>query len=199
MTSQKSESNLSRLIQSVDTGDMEAADELLPQVYDELRKLAQSRLRRDRAGNSLAPTDLVHEVYHRLIQANGGDQPKWNGLPHFFAAASEAMRRILVDRARHRAMAKRGGNWTRVGLSSVLHPSEENPKHVMDLHEALTRLEQDHPKKATVVKMRFFMGMPMQQISEALEISPATAGRYWAYARAWLKTEIEEARLSEDG
>ncbi|MCR9293962.1 MAG: sigma-70 family RNA polymerase sigma factor [bacterium] len=184
--------DIGELLKAIDTGDRQAAAELLPVVYAELRKLARSRLASETPGQSLQATELVHEAYHRLVDAKDGGDPKWNSTGHFFGAAAEAMRRILIDRARAKSAQKRGGDLQRVELEGLEHPAAKKPEKLLELDEALTKLEAENPQKAQLVKLRFFAGLTNQQAATALGISTATADRHWAFARAWLKTEMDE-------
>ena len=174
----------------MDRGDPHAAADLLPLVYDELRRLAAARLAAEPSGNTLQPTALVHEAYLRLVGSPDGDH--WNHRGHFFAAAAEAIRRILVENARRKKRHKHGGERRRLSLeaaeSLVQAPSEDLPA----LDEALTRLAAHDPIKAEVVKLRFFAGLTMPEIAQALDISLATAERYWTYARLWLYAELTD-------
>jgi RNA polymerase sigma factor (TIGR02999 family) len=174
----------------VDQGDPRAAEQLLPLVYDELRRLAAARLADEPSGNTLQPTALVHEAYLRLVGSPNGDH--WNHRGHFFAAAAEAIRRILVEHARRKKRHKHGGQRRRVDLDAaealVGAPSEDLPA----LDEALTRLTAHDPVKAEVVKLRFFAGLTMPEIARSLDLSLATAERYWTYARLWLYAELTD-------
>jgi RNA polymerase sigma factor (TIGR02999 family) len=134
---------------------------------------------------------LVHQAYRRIVDVDGGGGPKWNSSGHFFGAAAEAMRRILIDRARAKAAQKRGGDLQRVEFEELDHPAAKRPERLLDLDGALTKLEEQDPQKAQLVKLRFFAGLTNQQAAQALGISTATADRHWAYARAWMKTEME--------
>jgi RNA polymerase sigma factor (TIGR02999 family) len=169
-------------------GEPRPARELLPLVYDELRRLAAQRLAREVPGQTLQATALVHEAYLRLV----GSQPDrpWDGRGHFFAAAAEAMRRILVENARRRHRAKRGGNRARVDLDKAEPTAPETDDDLLALDEALERLAKKEPIKAELVQLRVFAGLTVAQAAEILELSTATADRYWAYARAWLRVEI---------
>ena len=157
----------------------------------QLRKLAKARLASENPGQTLQATDLVHEAYRRLVDATGGDDAKWNSTGHFFGAAAEAMRRILIDRARAKAAQKRGGELNRIEFEELEHPAAQRPEKLLELDEALTKLELHDPQKAELVKLRFFAGLTNKQAASALGISSATADRHWAYARAWLKTTID--------
>ena len=164
------------------------AARLLPQVYDELRKLARQRLAQERPGQTLQPTALVHEAYVRLV--GGEDRPQWSGRGHFFAAAAEAMRRILIEKARHKKRTKHGGGRPRVDLDSglaIAAPEED----LVALDEALTRFAEVEPVKAELVKLRFFAGLTVPEAARALGISVATAERYWTHARVWLHAELD--------
>lgn len=165
-------------------------DELLPLVYAELRRIAAARLAQEKAGQTLEPTALVHEAYLRLV---GGDQRQdWDNRGHFFAAAAEAMRRILVENARRKRSHKRGGDIGRVDidLDNVAEPAHED--ELLDVHDALDRLVEADPQAAEMVKLRYFVGLPIPEAAEVLGISPRTADRLWAYARAWLRTSLQK-------
>jgi RNA polymerase sigma factor (TIGR02999 family) len=170
------------LIEAAAGGDRAAAADLLPLVYDELRKLAAARLADERPGHTLQPTALVHEAYLRLV----GDQ-RFDGRGHFFAAAAEAMRRILVDAARRKGRDKRGGGRGRVDLADYEATADLPADDILALDEALTRLTADDPDAARVVQLHFFAGLSIEQAAEALGVSRATAYRQWSYARAWLR------------
>ena len=179
---------ITRSIQALEAGDPHAAERLLEQVYGELRALAAARLSREKPGQTLGATALVHEAYLRLV---GHDETEWNGRGHFFGAAAEAMRRILIDRARRKLAEKRGGGRGAVQLGGdVEGAGDPESQNLLALHEALTRLEQADPDKAALVKLRHFAGLSEQQAADALGISRATASRHWAFARAWLYDEV---------
>jgi len=180
-------SDVTQILSQIESGDPSAADQLLPLVYNELRKLAAQKMAQEKPGQTLQATALVHEAYLRLV---GSDEPQqWDGRGHFFAAAAEAMRRILVDLARRRAAQKRGGDREQVPLAEIPEPGDE-PVDLLTLDEALKRLEQLHPDKAQVVKLRFFAGCTLEEMADVLGISRATAERKWAYARAWLYGQL---------
>lgn len=181
---------VTRILSAIEGGDASAAEALLPLVYDELRKLADAWLARERSGQTLQATALVHEAYLRLIGPEGNHDQPWDNRGHFFAAAAEAMRRILVDRARAKGAAKRGGSWRRIDLDLARISVDEVPAELLDLDAALTRLREDEPDKTKLVELRFFAGLSMEQAASVLGISIATAGRHWAYARAWLYREL---------
>jgi RNA polymerase sigma factor (TIGR02999 family) len=185
-----SPSNITILLRRLSDGDTQAADELLRALYEDLRRVAAARLVRERAGHSFQPTELVHEAYLRLVKPEG--LPNWNSRGHFFTAAAEAMRRILIDHARHRKSQKRGGDFVRVELMDALIPDDRKAEKLLALEQALAGLEQKDPQKAALVKLRFFAGFTSQQAAEVLGISTTTADRWWAYARAWLKAEMDE-------
>jgi RNA polymerase sigma factor (TIGR02999 family) len=182
-------SDVTRLLGAIRGGDSVAARDLLPIVYDELRQLAARKLRRELPGQTLDATSLVHEAYLRLV---GNKECAWEDRGHFFAAAAESMRRILIDRARHRKRLKRGGGSKRLNLDlldlSCPLPSDE----LIALDEALERLELEDSVKAKLVKLRFFAGLTVEQAAAALNLSRATADRYWAFSRAWLYHEISK-------
>jgi len=176
--------DVTSILSAIEQGDPRAAEQLLPVVYDELRKLAAQRLAREAPGHTLQATALVHEAYLRLV--GSGAPSRWDGCGHFFAAAAAAMRRILVEQARRKMRLKRGGGRRRepADLDALLagDPAQE----VLALHEALEQLAAQDPVKAKLVEMRFFAGLTLQQAAECLGISPSTADRAWRYARAWL-------------
>jgi RNA polymerase sigma factor (TIGR02999 family) len=182
---------VTRILLAAEQGDTLAAEQLLPLVYNELRQLAAQRLSQEKPGQTLQATALVHEAYLRLI---GGDESQhWNSRGHFFAAAAEAMRRILVENARHKRSLKAGGGWHRVELVDA-EPSARNPSpDLLDLNEALGKLELTDPRKANLVKLRYFAGLTNEQAAAALGISPSTADNDWAYAKSWLRLEMQQS------
>ena len=166
-------------------------ERLVPLLYAELRTLARVQLRNERSGHTLQTSDLVHETYLRLA----GDQVQaWHGRRHFFSAAAEAMRRILIEHARRRSRLKRGGEQTRVSLSEVSITGEENPEDLLALDDAIQRLEQQDPRAAEIVRLRFFAGLSVEETADALELSPRTVKREWAVARAWLFDRLRDDR-----
>jgi RNA polymerase sigma factor (TIGR02999 family) len=179
-------SNVTQILSAIDTGDPQAAAELLPLVYQELRKLADARLAQERPGQTLQATALVHEAYLRLVGPDLHGDNNWDSRGHFFAAAAEAMRRILIDRARARGAVKRGGAAQLLTLDPTLLSLDSVSSEIVDLDEALTRFEAEDPEKAALVKLRFFGGLTLKQAAGALGLAPTTADRHWAYARAWL-------------
>jgi RNA polymerase sigma factor (TIGR02999 family) len=180
--------DVTRILSAIESGDPQAASQLLPLVYNELRKLAAQRLAHEKPGQTLDATALVHEAYLRLVASprrESGDEPHWDSRGHFFAAAAESMRRILVDNARRKRGPKHGGDRHRVDLEEAIPVRESHPD-LIALDEALGRLAELEPAKAELVKLRYFAGLSLEEAAACLEISPATAKRYWAVARAWL-------------
>src|SRR4051812_18444479 len=172
-------SDVTRILSAIDQGDPSAAEQLLPLVYDELRKLAAQRLAQEKPGHTLQATALVHEAYLRLVD---GDRAKhWNSRGHFFGAAAEAMRRILVDQARHKRSQRRGGDYQRIELSVAEPAVGANPLDMLALDEALKRLAVRDPRAAELVKLRFFAGLTVPEAAKALVVSVATAENDWAY------------------
>ena len=169
---------------AADRGDLRASDQLLPVLYEELRRLAADMLAREPVGQTLQATALVHTAYIRLVDAT--EEPKWNHRGHFFAAAAEAMRRILVEQARRKRRVKHGGEFDRVEMDDERLVCSVPSNQLLALDEALVRLGQEEPEKAQLVKLRFFAGMSVEEAAEVLGISRATAARSWTYARAWL-------------
>jgi RNA polymerase sigma factor (TIGR02999 family) len=179
--------DVTRILSAIERGDGHASEQLLPLVYDELRELAARRLARESPGQTLQATALVHEAYLRLV---GPGDPGWSGRGHFFAAAAEAMRRILVERARHKSRLRHGGGARRENLSEVEMLAEVPSEDLLALDEALERLERKDPTAAQLVKLRYFAGLTAGEAAESLGISLRTAERNWAYARAWLHREV---------
>jgi RNA polymerase sigma factor (TIGR02999 family) len=181
-------SEVLQILSAIERGDSDAASRLLPLVYDELRNLAAQKLAHEPSGQTLQPTALVHEAYLRLTGAPQGQ--RWESRGHFFAAAAEAMRRILVDNARRKHGAKHGGGRRRVPLAEF-HRVAESPEDLLDLDDSLTRFAAEEPDKAKLVQLRFFAGLSTPEAAAALGVSVATAERWWAYARAWLYSELQ--------
>jgi RNA polymerase sigma factor (TIGR02999 family) len=180
--------DVTRLLSAIEQGDPSAAEQLLPLVYDELRRLAAQKLAQEKPGQTLQATALVHEAYLRLVDVETAQ--RWDSRGHFFAAAAEAMRRILVDHARRRRSQRRGGAAKRHSLAS-LDPAIPAPdEELLAVDEALEQLQKLDPPKAELVKLRYFAGMTIPEAAQALGISVPTANRYWAYARAWLHEEL---------
>jgi RNA polymerase sigma factor (TIGR02999 family) len=185
--------NVTIILSAIEAGDPKAAEKLLPLVYDELRALAAQRMAQESPGNSLQATALVHEAYLRLV---GSGATSWNSRGHFFAAAAEAMRRILIEHARRKQAAKHGGGLERIEIDRIDIPETAPPEHILALDEALARFELEDPTKAELVKLRYFGGLSVEDAGRVLGISRATADRYWAYARAWLFTDLSDAGVS---
>lgn len=181
-------SDVTRILESLDAGDVEAAEELLPLVYEELRGLAFAKLGRERPGQTLQPTALVHEAWLRLAGSEGGP---WKNRVHFLGAAAEAMRRILIEIARKKARQRRGGGWQRVDLTQVTVAANDAEETHLAVNDALERLEAEDPLKARIVKLRYFVGMTHREIADALEMSEPTVRRHWAFARSWLYAELK--------
>lgn len=179
---------ITQLLDAAATGDRDAAGDLLPVVYAELRRLAAARMAEEKPGQTLEPTALVHEAFLRLVGSERTDG--WNGREHFFAAAAEAMRHILVDIARRKKAVKHGGDRCRVDLDVQVGRSPAPAEEILAVDEALTRLAQEDPIAAQIVQFHFYAGMSMEEIAVALQISRATAYREWSYARAWLRCAL---------
>lgn len=180
---------VTQLLNAVTSGDTQAAEQLLPLVYDELRRLAASYLEQEKAGQTLQPTALVHEAYIRLV---GGEQDaQWKGRAHFLATAALAMRHILIDNARRKQRAKRGGELQRVELADHADPRDSEPERLLALDEALTRLAAKDPQAAELVQLHTFGGLSIEEAGEHLGLSRAAAYREWAFARAWLRCELQ--------
>ncbi len=183
-------SDVTRILEAIEGGDGKATEELLPLVYEELRLLAAQKLSYEQPGQTLQSTALVHEAYLRMV---GDKRESWDGRGHFFAAAAEAMRRILVENARRKKSLKHGGRHDRVDLSETVAGPDHNTDidGLLALDEAIEQLSQIDPARAEVVKLRYFAGLTIEQTAKSLGISAATAKRYWDYARAWLIREID--------
>jgi RNA polymerase sigma factor (TIGR02999 family) len=183
-------SDVTRILSAIEEGDPHAAEQLLPLVYDELRTLAAQRLAQEKPGQTLQATALVHEAYVRLVDVEAAQ--RWNSRGHFFAAAAEAMRRILIDQARHKQTHKAGGGRHRLNLDDV-DPAvaEEDGDRLLALDEVLRQLEAEDSRKAALVKLRFFAGLTAEQSAAALGVSLSTAERDWAYARSWLRVAMD--------
>jgi RNA polymerase sigma factor (TIGR02999 family) len=185
-------SEVTQILSAIERGDPTAAEQLLPLVYDELRKLAGQRLAREKPGQTLDATALVHEAYLRLVDEDKA-QP-WKSRGHFFAAAAEAMRRILIERARRKLRRRHGGGRKRLALDRLDVVDEQTPELLLALDEALERLAGEEPVAAEVVKLRYFAGLTIEQTAVALSLSVRTANRHWAYARAWLYQQLTQPR-----
>jgi RNA polymerase sigma factor (TIGR02999 family) len=181
---------ITQILRAIEHGNASAAGDLLPIVYDELRKLAAQRLAHESPGQTLQATALVHEAYLRLVGGDAQADAKWDSRGHFFAAAAEAMRRILIDRAREKRAQKRGGARRKLTLDAADISIDAVPEEIIELDEALSRLAAEDAVKAELVKLRFFAGLTLKDAARILGISSTTADRYWAYARAWLYQAI---------
>jgi RNA polymerase sigma factor (TIGR02999 family) len=181
-------SDVTRILAAIDSGDPQAAEKLLPLVYDELRKLAAAKLAHEKPGQTLQATALVHEAYLRLVDVQGAQ--RWQGRRHFLAAAAEAMRRILIDEARRKGRIKRGGRRERLDLDDVDAACSAQPDEMLLIDEALDRLAQEDREAAELVKLRYFAGLSVAQAAECLGISRSTAYEHWTYARAWLHAAL---------
>jgi RNA polymerase sigma factor (TIGR02999 family) len=185
-------SEVTRILSAIEHGDPSAAEQLLPLVYEELRKLAAAKLAQEKPGQTLQATALVHEAYVRLVSAD--EAKHWDSRGHFFVAAAEAMRRILIDQARRKHSKKRGGSLHRMSLDAavlVAEPEEQSTQELLALDEALQQLAAEDPVKARLVELRYFAGLSLPQAAQALDISTATAKRYWVYARSWLYGKLQ--------
>jgi len=184
-------SDVTRILRSIEQGDPKAPEQLLPLVYEELRKLAAARMTQEPPGQTLQATALVHEAWLKLA---GSDRQQWRGREHFFGAAAEAMRRILIDKARRKASQKRGGNQPPEELHESRIELSAPPAEILAVHDALDALAAEDRLAAEVVKLRYFVGMTIPEIAEALGMAPRTADRCWSFARVWLKQTIERER-----
>jgi RNA polymerase sigma factor (TIGR02999 family) len=182
-------SEVTRILNAIEQGDPHAAEQLLPLVYDQLRKLAAKKLAQEKPGQTLDATALVHEAYLRLV--GPGEAPHWDSSRHFFAAAAEAMRRILVDSARRKRSRKRGGGRTRQELDLSRIAAPEGSEDLLALDEALNKLAASEPQVVELVKLRYFAGLTIKQAAEVLGVSSRAANSYWAYARGWLLQELQ--------
>jgi RNA polymerase sigma factor (TIGR02999 family) len=183
-------SDVTRILSAIDQGDPQAAEQLLPLVYDELRKLAAQHLAHEKPGQTLDATALVHEAYLRLV--GPGEDQAWNSRGHFFAAAAEAMRRILVEKARRKQRLRHGGGRQRLDLDKLDVTQEEKAEDLLALDEALEQLASEEATVAEVVKLRYFAGLTIEQTAAALDLSVRTTNRHWAYARAWLFQHLSQ-------
>ena len=182
--------DVTKILAQVESGDPQAAGELLPLVYEELRKLAAARLAHERPGQTLGATALVHEAYLRLVGPADEAPPQWKGRGYFFAAAAEAMRRLLIEQARRKKRLRHGGDRRRIDLDSQLVVSNGSDQSLLAINDALERLALDEPEAASVVKLRYFAGLTMEETAEAMNISVRTTHRHWTYARAWLYQQL---------
>jgi RNA polymerase sigma factor (TIGR02999 family) len=184
-------SQVTRILSAIEQGDARAAGQLLPLVYDELRKLAAERMAQEKPGQTLQATALVHEAYLRLVEVDNVQQ--WNSRGHFFAAAAEAMRRILIDNARHKKTDKRGGGWQRHDLLDAELAIDSTSDQLLCLDDALKQLATCEPAIARLVELRFFAGLTLPQAAQCLGFTERTAYRHWAYARAWLRRQLDRS------
>jgi RNA polymerase sigma factor (TIGR02999 family) len=184
-------SDVTRILERAESGDPKAAEELLPIVYAELRKLAGYMMSKEAPGHTLQPTALVHEAWLRV---SGGGQQQWNGRRHFFAAAAEAMRRILIDAIRRKRSLQRGGDWQRIEFDESILVLERPATEMLDIDAALAKLSGEDALAADLVKLRYFVGLTLPEAAEALNISLRTGNRLWAYARSWLRQELEPGK-----
>ncbi len=182
-------SDVTQILQAIQSGDRHATNELLPVIYDHLRRLASQKLAHEPAGITIQATALVHEAYVRLVDA--GTEPRWENRGHFFAAAAEAMRRILIENARKRLRIKHGGEFERIELTDVIFENSGQPERLIELDAALTKLSAEDATAAEVVKLHFFAGQSLDDVGRFLGMSRATAYRHWTYARSWLMVEME--------
>lgn len=182
--------DVTQILSQIESGDPSAADQLLPLVYDELRKLAAAKLANEKPGHTLQATALAHEAYLRLVDTEKAQN--WNSLGHFFSAAAEAMRRILIEQARRKRSEKYGGRLKRHCVDEMVIEVPESPVDILALHEALERFEQIDNVAANLVKLRYFVGLTIPQAAKVIGVSSTTADRYWAYARAWLHSHLQE-------
>jgi len=183
--------DITRILHDIERGDEQASEQLLPLVYRELRQQAARQMAKENSNHTLQPTALVHEAYLRLV---GGGEQQWENRRHFFSAAAEAMRRILVENARRKQRIRHGGEWQRVDLNGLDVAVTANDDQLILVNEALAKLEEEDPESAELIKLRFFVGLPNVQAAKILNMSERTAKRNWAYARAWLFEEISRNR-----
>jgi RNA polymerase sigma factor (TIGR02999 family) len=184
---------VTRILSALEQGEPAAAEQLLPLVYDELRRLAAQKLAQEQPGQTLQETALVHEAYVRLVgsgETAGGREPRWDSRGHFFASAAEAMRRILIDRAREKRSQRRGGGLKRLDIDAADLATQATPDQLLALDDALSKLAREDPAAARLVELRYFAGLTVEEAGKALGVSTATAYRHWKYARAWLHGEL---------
>lgn len=186
---------VTQILKAIDLGDGQAAHRLMPLVYDELRRLAESRIGREAPAQTLTATALVHEAYVRLVGKE--DTPGWNSRGHFFGAAAEAMRRILIENARRKRRMKHGGHLRRVDLETVAAVEDGDSEQLLELDEALREFEAENPAPCQVVKLRYFAGLTIQEAADAMSISVRTANRHWVFAKAWLFDRLESDSTSK--
>lgn len=194
-------SDVTKILNAIDAGDPQAASQLLPLVYDELRKLAAQKVAQEKPGQTLQPTDLVHEAYLRLVASpakSAPGDPRFANRRHFFAAAAEAMRRILAEQARRKQSLKHGGHLTRQELPDLPIASPLPIDELLAIHEVLGTFQKQDPVKAQIVKLHFFLGMTLDEVASVLGLAPATVDRYWDYARTWLKHQLDASTPKYD-
>jgi RNA polymerase sigma factor (TIGR02999 family) len=182
-------SDVTRILSKIESGDQQASELLLPLVYDELRRLAAAKMAQEKPGQTLQATALVHEAYVRLVDSPSAQS--WDSRGHFFAAAAEAMRRILIGRAREKSSQKRGAGWQQVSLEKIADRAESSTDDLLDLDAAISRLEESDPKMSQLVKLRVYAGLSVEDAAAALGIAPRSAYREWAFAQAWLMRELQ--------
>lgn len=187
-------SKVTSILSQIENGDPSRSDQLLPLVYEELRKLAAARLANEKPGQTLQATALVHEAYIRLVNVEKAQQ--WDSRRHFFCAAAESMRRILIEKARRKGRLKRGGDFNRVSLEEVEASSETSQLDLMALDEAINKLAKEFPDKAEIVRLRFFAGLSHEEVGEILGVSTVTIKRHWRFARVWLHRQMQETQES---
>lgn len=180
--------DVTKILSQIEQGDQAAAEQLLPLVYEELRKLAAAKMAQESPNQTLQATALVHEAYLRLV--DNQDEKHWDSRGHFFAAATESMRRILIERARRKKSLKHGGDRKRVDLDDAFPATDSDPDLILKMDAAISAFEKEDGKKAELIRLRYFAGLPLKEAAAVMGISAATAGRYWAYARAWLFKEL---------
>lgn len=188
---------VTRILSAIETGDPHAAEQLLPLVYDELRKLAAQKMAQESPDHTLQTTALVHEAYLRLVASPGGTPPHWDSRGHFFAAAAEAMRRILIDDARRKQADRHGGGWQRHELIELELALNSAGDRIVEIDEALSKLASWEPEIARLVELRFFAGLKVEEAARCLKISASTAHRNWKYARVWLRRELGRTRENQ--
>ena len=190
---------ITRILTAIESGDPQAAEQLLPIVYDELRMIAAQRLKQEKPGQTIQATALVHEAYLRLV---GSNDPGWNGRGHFLSAAAEAMRRILIENARRKSTAKRGADAARIDIDIEALPSKRPISDSLEIESALEALEQAEPEAARVVRLRFYAGLSIPEVAKLMQVSPRKVDGLWAYARAWLlrklRDESDETNSEDD-
>ena len=191
-------SQVTQILESLDSDDPKGAEDLLPLVYEKLRRLAEGRMARERKDHTLDATSLVHEAWIKLLGPDGAAR-KWNGRRHFYAAAAEAMRRILIDHARKKMAGRRGGDWFRVTFGDYESPRSATPPEILDLHTAMEKLERSDPVRAEVAKLRLFAGLTQAETAEALGLAQATIARRWSFAKAWLARELKRDETNDGG